>query len=215
VEQRYDTVMGVIRDGRDVTEVAKTYGVSRQTVHSWLRRYEAGGIGALSDRSHRPRSAPNQMAGATDARVLELRRLHPLWGQRRLVHQLRRFDPVPSEAGVYPRRPPPAFEVPESDSSVVVLAVASSTRTLERPWPSRARRSSSLASGFLSMRLRSQECAVVAHRSLGGRRITGSRRREGPSSDRLRVVMPSNPRCFLLHQSYLSFWADCAYCCEC
>jgi transposase len=103
VEQRYDAVMGVIRDGRSVTEVAKAYGVTRQSIHTWLRRYEAGGIAALADRSHRPRSSPNQMAGVTEARVLELRRLHPLWGQRRLVHQLGRegFDPVPSEAGVY------------------------------------------------------------------------------------------------------------------
>jgi len=103
VEQRYDAVMGVIRDGLKVTEIAEAYGVSRQTVHSWLRRYEAGGIGALADRSHRPRSSPHQMAAAVEARVLELRRLHPLWGQRRLVHQLGRdgFDPVPSEAGVY------------------------------------------------------------------------------------------------------------------
>ncbi len=103
VEQRYDAVIGVIRDGMKVTEVAETFGVTRQTVHAWLRRYEEGGISALADRSHRPRSSPHQMDGITEARVLELRRLHPLWGQRRLVHQLGRegFDPVPSEAGVY------------------------------------------------------------------------------------------------------------------
>ena len=38
MEQRYDAVMGVIRDGFNVTEVAEKYGVTRQTVHSWLRR---------------------------------------------------------------------------------------------------------------------------------------------------------------------------------
>jgi transposase-like protein len=34
MEQRYDAVLGVLRDGFTVTEVAKKFGVSRQSVHS-------------------------------------------------------------------------------------------------------------------------------------------------------------------------------------
>ena len=34
MEQRYDAVLGVIRDGFTVTEVAQKFGVSRQSVHS-------------------------------------------------------------------------------------------------------------------------------------------------------------------------------------
>jgi hypothetical protein len=41
MEQRYDAVLGVIRDGFTVTEVAQKFGVSRQSVHTWLARYEA------------------------------------------------------------------------------------------------------------------------------------------------------------------------------
>jgi len=103
VEQRYDAVMGVIRDGLSVTEVAETFGVSRQSVHTWLRRYEQGGLAALSDRSHRPASCPHQIAGVAEARLLELRRLHPFWGQRRLAWRLAKegFEPPPSESAVY------------------------------------------------------------------------------------------------------------------
>jgi hypothetical protein len=37
------------------------------------------------------------MNGITEVRVLELRRLHPLWGQRRLVHSsVVRVDGPPS-----------------------------------------------------------------------------------------------------------------------
>src|SRR5579872_1953786 len=79
MEQRYDAVMGVIRDDFNVTEIAEKYGVSRQTVHSWLRRYEQGGIEALRDQSHRPQSCPHQMDGTVEARILELRRLYPFW----------------------------------------------------------------------------------------------------------------------------------------
>ena len=42
-EQRYQAILAVIRDGRTVTEVASEWRVSRQTVHTWLSRYEAGG----------------------------------------------------------------------------------------------------------------------------------------------------------------------------
>lgn len=90
MEQRYDAVMGVIRDGHSVAEVAAAYGVSRQSVHSWLARYEAGGLPALAERSHRPRHSPHQMPGAVEAVVLELRRLHPGWGAATLRHHLER-----------------------------------------------------------------------------------------------------------------------------
>jgi len=33
VEQRYDAVVAVIRDGMTVTEAAEKYGVSRQTLY--------------------------------------------------------------------------------------------------------------------------------------------------------------------------------------
>jgi transposase-like protein len=72
VEQRYDAVLAVQRDGRSVTEVALAYGVSRQSVHAWLRRYEVGGLPALADRSHKPRTSPNQIDAAIEARVCEL-----------------------------------------------------------------------------------------------------------------------------------------------
>ena len=49
-EQRYLAVLAVIADGHTVTEVAARWGVSRQTVHGWLGRSEAGGLEGLADR---------------------------------------------------------------------------------------------------------------------------------------------------------------------
>jgi len=84
--------MEVLRDGLTVTEVADRHGVSRQAVHSWLRRYTNGGLEALADRSHRPRHCPHQMPAAVEARLCELRRRHPHWGQRRLAHERAALD---------------------------------------------------------------------------------------------------------------------------
>ena len=103
MEQRYQAVMAVQVDGLEVTVVAEKFGVSRQTVHAWLRRYEAGGLDALADQSHRPLSCPHQMPAAVAAAVCELRRQHPYWGPARIAHRLGRdgVDPVRSQMGIY------------------------------------------------------------------------------------------------------------------
>jgi transposase InsO family protein len=103
VEQRYDAVMAVLRDRVRVVDVAARYGVSRQSVHAWIRRYETGGLGGLADRSHRPQTCPHQSPVEVEARVCELRRLHPDWGPRRLHHELERdgLQRVPSRSAIY------------------------------------------------------------------------------------------------------------------
>lgn len=52
VEQRYQAVLALIRDGVATVEVARWFDVSRQAVHRWLRWYEEQGLAGLADRSH-------------------------------------------------------------------------------------------------------------------------------------------------------------------
>jgi transposase InsO family protein len=103
VEQRYDAVMEVLRDGLQVSEVARRYGVSRQSLHAWVRRYEAGGLKGLADRSHRPRSCPHQISAEVEGRICEIRLKNPEWGPRRIGYELSKegWDPWPSRASVY------------------------------------------------------------------------------------------------------------------
>lgn len=105
-EQRYQAVAAVLFDGRTVTDVAAACGVSRQSVHTWLARYEAGGLDALADRSSRPRRSPVQMPAHVEAVVIQLRTDHRSWGARRIVYELGArglvaAGQVPSESGVY------------------------------------------------------------------------------------------------------------------
>jgi transposase InsO family protein len=102
-EQRYNAVLEVLEAGLPVTEVADRYGVSRQSVHTWIARYRAGGLEGLADRSHRPNRCPHQLAAAVEARVCELRRQHPGWGPQRLRHELDRrgVEPLPSRMAIY------------------------------------------------------------------------------------------------------------------
>jgi transposase InsO family protein len=103
VEQRYQAVLAVVQDGWQVSEVARRLGVSRQSVHTWIARYQTGGLAALADRSHRPASCPHQTDPEIEAAICELRRLHPGWGPRRIEHQLARegLEPAPSRSAIY------------------------------------------------------------------------------------------------------------------
>ena len=118
VEQRHKAVLEVM-GGLPVTEVARRYGVTRQTVHRWLRWYAQGGIAALADGSsppgdlpapdgargrgaHRGRCASSTRLGAAHAR--------PLPGARGALPA-----PQPLLGLPLPRAPPPdrAAEAPE------------------------------------------------------------------------------------------------------
>jgi transposase InsO family protein len=102
VEQRYRAVLEAAA-GVPVTEVAARFGVSRQSVHAWIRRYAEGGLGGLMDRSRRPDSCPHQVSAEIEAVVCELRREHPRWGPLMLAHALAKagVSPVPSRMSVY------------------------------------------------------------------------------------------------------------------
>jgi transposase InsO family protein len=103
VEQRHAAVLEVLVDGAPVSEVARRYGVTRQTLHRWLRRYAKAGLAGLVDQSSTPRSCPHQMPSEVEAAIVALRRAHPGWGPRTIGHQLARDGvvAVPGRSSIY------------------------------------------------------------------------------------------------------------------
>jgi transposase InsO family protein len=102
VEQRYQAVLEVLNDGATVTDVARRYGVARQTVHDWLGKYAARGLGGLADRTSRPLSCPHQMHPVVEAHIVEMRHAHPGWGPRTILFWLERdgVTPLPGRTSV-------------------------------------------------------------------------------------------------------------------
>ena len=93
----------MINQAASVTDVAGRFGVTRQTVHRWLRRYAAAGLGGLVDGSARPLSCPHQMPPEVEARIVELRRVQPGWGPRtiRFGLEAERVVPLPGRSSIY------------------------------------------------------------------------------------------------------------------
>ncbi len=107
VEQRYQAVLEVLNDASTVTDVAVRLGVTRQTVHRWLRRYAADGIAGLVDHVSTPGSCPHQMRPEVEVRIVELCRLNPGWGPRTILFQSNRVvhDPPTYITKTHAKRP--------------------------------------------------------------------------------------------------------------
>lgn len=60
--------------GWPAAHVAEQLGVSRATVHKWVRRHAEGGDAALADRSSRPLRMPTRASAKVEKRVLSARR---------------------------------------------------------------------------------------------------------------------------------------------
>jgi transposase InsO family protein len=80
------------------------FGVAPKTGYKWLRQFEASGVAGLQDRSRRPRNNSRAISAAVGERLVELRRVHPTWGPKKLVAWLEANQcgldvPAPSTVG--------------------------------------------------------------------------------------------------------------------
>jgi transposase InsO family protein len=67
--------------------LARTFGVSRQTVHKWLARYRAEGERGLADRSSRPRRLARRRPRHQHRQIVRARRRH--WSSVRIARHYR------------------------------------------------------------------------------------------------------------------------------
>ena len=88
LEQRVRFVVEAVQGRVPMAQLCRRYGVSRKTGYKWLGRYrEDGRLGALVDRSRRPRHSPDRTSRAIEERVVELRQSYG-WGSRKLKRLL-------------------------------------------------------------------------------------------------------------------------------
>lgn len=73
-EKNLVIVRSVLDQGLSATQAAQRFGVTRQWVHTLIRRYEAEGPDGLAPRSRAPKSRPGTTSAAVRDRIVELRR---------------------------------------------------------------------------------------------------------------------------------------------
>jgi transposase InsO family protein len=83
-EQRVRFVVCACRGEKNFRQLCQEFDISRPTGYQWLRRYQAGGIAAIVEKSRRPQHSPRQTTREIEQRVVALRQQLPDWGARKL-----------------------------------------------------------------------------------------------------------------------------------
>jgi transposase InsO family protein len=76
--------------GANISALCREYGITRQSGHKWLKRYQTEGYNGLEERTRRPKQTPLGTAEDIVASILEAREAHPTWGPHKLALLLRR-----------------------------------------------------------------------------------------------------------------------------
>lgn len=92
-EERFRFIERWRRQELSFAELCRAYGISRKSGYKWVERYEAGGLGALSDRSRAPHRQAHEVIEEVAEAIVQARRAHPHWGPVKLKVFLEREAP--------------------------------------------------------------------------------------------------------------------------
>jgi transposase InsO family protein len=93
MSERLTFIQACLDRQRPIAEICAEFGVSEKTGHKWIARFRTGGVDALADRTHAPAHARFAVAPAIAARIVILRRRHPLYGPVKLRDWLVQHEP--------------------------------------------------------------------------------------------------------------------------
>jgi transposase InsO family protein len=92
-------------EGEGMSDVCRSFGISRKTGYKIFKRYKAHGLEALCDRSRRPVRYANQLPEPVEQMIVRLKREKPHWGARKirelLVRRLAGDVRIPAKSTVH------------------------------------------------------------------------------------------------------------------
>ncbi len=77
-------VLKALTDGQDFSRLCREFNISRKTGYKWKHRALQDGLGALAERSRRPRHSPQRLDEDTLCALIRLKLRHPHWGAKKL-----------------------------------------------------------------------------------------------------------------------------------
>jgi transposase InsO family protein len=88
MEERMLFVVEAQLGAKPLSALCRERGISRKTGYKWLKRYDLYGIEGCRERSRAPLSCPHKTHEMVVQRLIELRRIHPVWGPKKLAKLL-------------------------------------------------------------------------------------------------------------------------------
>ncbi len=85
---RQEFTLMASKEGANVRELCRRYGISPPTGYKWLYRFWHAGVEGLREGSRRPHQSPGRTPPALEAAVLRVREAHPVWGGRKIRARL-------------------------------------------------------------------------------------------------------------------------------
>lgn len=70
------------------SELCRQFEISRRTGYKWINRYKEYGPEGLADQPRRPLSCPHRTEQEITQAIVDLRKVHPTWGPKKLLHAL-------------------------------------------------------------------------------------------------------------------------------
>jgi transposase InsO family protein len=83
-EQRVRFVVEATQKARTFRALCAAYEISRPTGYLWLKRYRELGVAGIAEQSRKPHRSPWQTGVELERRVVEVRKIYPDWGARKL-----------------------------------------------------------------------------------------------------------------------------------
>jgi transposase InsO family protein len=81
---RFEFVVEASREGANVRQLCRRFGVSPKTGYKWLQRFGAAGKPGLADLGRRPLTCPRRSEVQIETAALAVRKAHPAWGGRKI-----------------------------------------------------------------------------------------------------------------------------------
>lgn len=84
MEQKVEFICEWLSGNYKITELCKSFGISRPSAYLLISKYEKYGIEGLLEKSKAPRNHPNKTKEEIELKILKLKGLHHRWGAKKI-----------------------------------------------------------------------------------------------------------------------------------
>lgn len=84
MDEKMKFIVAVNESDESIAQLCRRFGISRKTGYKWIDRYETDGPAGLEDRAPIPYRCPHQTPIEVVDALLDVRRLHPTWGPKKV-----------------------------------------------------------------------------------------------------------------------------------